>query len=128
MNEISAILFIALVALSTLPASGHHAFAVVDLAKMVTLEGTITKVEWANPHVQISFDLKDPPNGQAKTWRVELESPAALQERGLARESFEVGGGITVTGVPSTKGSSFLRPFEVRLGNRVRWAARIDYH
>jgi DNA/RNA endonuclease YhcR with UshA esterase domain len=76
---------------SASPALAHHAVqAVFDVNKPVTVSGSITKVEWINPHSYISLDSKDN-KGNVQHWVFELAGPGALRQAGLSRED---GGGL----------------------------------
>jgi hypothetical protein len=80
------------------PAVAHHAFAAeFDRQKPVTLTGTVTKVEWANPHARFYVDVKDQ-SGKVNNWDFELGSPNGLMRRGWTRNSLKIGDVVTVTG------------------------------
>jgi Family of unknown function (DUF6152) len=79
-------------------AFAHHPFAAeYDSNKPAQVEGKITKVNWANPHSFVTVDAKDA-NGKVEHYRVELGSPAALQQKGLKRGTLRVGQTVTVNG------------------------------
>jgi outer membrane usher protein FimD/PapC len=61
------------------------------------MTGTITKVEWANPHARFYIDVKDE-NGKVNNWDFELASPNGLMRRGWTRNSLKIGDVVTVTG------------------------------
>jgi hypothetical protein len=83
---------------AAVPALAHHSFAAeFDRAKPVTITGTVTKVEWANPHARFYVDAKDE-NGTINNWDFELASPNGLMRRGWTRNSLKIGDTITVTG------------------------------
>src|SRR5262249_13296870 len=83
----------------------HHEFAAeFDDKKPVTLRGTISKVEWTDPHVFVYVDVKDA-NGLA-TWAVEFASRSELRKAGWTRESFKVGDQVTVEGSAARDGSN----------------------
>jgi hypothetical protein len=80
------------------PLHAHHAFAAeYDAQKPITLTGTVTKVEWTNPHARIYLDVKDE-NGQVANWDFELGPPNGLMRRGWTRTSLKPGHVVTVTG------------------------------
>jgi hypothetical protein len=84
--------------LSTGSASGHHSFAAeFDRNMPITVTGTVTKVEWMNPHARFYIDAKDEA-GKAVNWDFELASPNGLMRRGWNRNSMKIGDVVTVTG------------------------------
>src|SRR5512145_1859510 len=73
--------------LTAVPAFAHHAFAAeFDRQKPVTITGSVTKVEWANPHARFYVDAKDE-TGKVNNWDFELGSPNGLMRRGWTRNS-----------------------------------------
>ena len=71
------------------PMMAHHSFtAEYDAAKPVTLTGTVTKVEWMNPHARFYIDVKDD-SGTVTNWELELGSPNALMRLGWTRNSLQ---------------------------------------
>ena len=84
--------------LAAIPVYGHHSFAAeFDANKVVTLTGVVTKVEWANPHARIYFDVKDE-KGAVVNWDFEMGSPNGLMRLGWRRDSLKAGDEITVNG------------------------------
>jgi hypothetical protein len=82
----------------TISASAHHSFAAeFDRAMPITVTGTVTKVEWANPHARFYIDAKDD-TGKTVNWDFELASPNGLMRRGWNRNSMKLGDVVTVTG------------------------------
>jgi uncharacterized protein DUF6152 len=80
------------------PASAHHAFAAeYDAKKHVILKGTVTKMEWINPHAWIHIDVKKP-DGSAEEWMIEFGTPNTLLRRGFTHDSLKPGTEITVDG------------------------------
>jgi len=92
--------------LATVPVVAHHAFsAEFDAKRPVKLRGTVTKMEWINPHSWIHIDVKDP-KGKVVAWMVEGGAPNALLRRGFTKESLPVGTEILVEGYQAKDGST----------------------
>src|SRR5262245_17111246 len=81
-----------------IPLLAHHSFdAEYDRSKPFTLTGTVTKVEWTNPHARFYVEVKDK-NGVAVNWDFELGPPNSLMRQGWTRNSLKPGDSVTVTG------------------------------
>ena len=90
---------------STAPAFAHHAFAAeYDAKKHVILKGTVTKMEWINPHAWIHIDVKKP-DGGVEEWMIEFGTPNTLLRRGFTRDSLKPGTEITVDGYQAKDGA-----------------------
>ena len=75
------------IVLAAVPAFAHHPFAPeFDWKKPVTLTGTVTKVEWMNPHALVSIDVRDA-SGTITNWALELGSPTVLEKHDLDEPS-----------------------------------------
>jgi len=99
------ILLVAAIFAVSIPASAHHSFAAVFDAKMpVEVSGTVTEVEWMNPHAWIYIDVNGE-DGETVNWAFELGSPNGLMRRGWTRKSVQVGDQISVTGYKARDGS-----------------------
>src|SRR4030095_17267242 len=93
-------------------ATAHHWFAAEDDAtKTITLKGTVTKIEWTNPHVRFYVDVKDD-RGATVNWDLELQSVNTLTRAGWNRNSLKVGDVITVTAWLARDGSERGNPRE----------------
>jgi hypothetical protein len=87
------------------PVWAHHAFAAeFDAKKPVKLRGTVTKMEWINPHAWIHVDVKKA-DGTVDEWMVEAGTPNTLLRRGFTRDSLKPGTEIIVDGYQSKDGS-----------------------
>jgi len=85
--------------------SAHHAFAAeFDANKPITLKGTVTKMEWINPHSWIHLDVKGP-DGKVVSWMVEGGAPNALLRRGFTKDSLPAGTMILVEGFQAKNGT-----------------------
>jgi hypothetical protein len=80
------------------PALAHHPFnSEFDAQAPLTLSGTVTSVDWAEPHVYIHVNAKDA-SGQARNWNLELASPSILTRKGWSKDTLKQGEVITVKG------------------------------
>jgi Family of unknown function (DUF6152) len=96
--------------------AAHHSFAAeFDADKKITLTGTVTKVEWTNPHVWIYLNVKDPKTGQVTNWGFEMGPPHGLQRRGWRRETLKLGDSLTVEGSRAKNGSNRMNARTVTL-------------
>ena len=112
-NLIAAVLGLNLIGLPS--AFAHHAFtAEFDGTKPVTLRGTVTKMEWVNPHAWIHLDVKKP-DGTVESWSVEGGAPNALFRRGFNKNSVPVGTEIVVEGYRAKSGKNVANGRDILL-------------
>ena len=84
-------------ALTTVAVAAHHSFAAeYNANEQITIVGTITRVEWTNPHTWFYVDVKDP-QGQMVNWAIEGGAPTVLYREGWKPTSLKVGDQVTVT-------------------------------
>jgi hypothetical protein len=92
---------------ASLSAHAHHSFAAqFDASKPVTLTGSVTKVEWTNPHIFIYMDVQDEETGEVVNWTLELGGPNSLMRLGWRRDSLKVDDLITVEGSRARNGGN----------------------
>ena len=103
------------------PAFAHHSFGVAfDANQTITLTGTITRIEWANPHTHVHADVKDDA-GRTATWTFEGYPPTVLARTGWKRDvTIKVGDTITVFGYRARDGSAFAHVREVTVQDGKR--------
>jgi len=94
--------------LSAPPASAHHNVAqLYDAEKPVPLNGTVTAVEWRNPHVLVFVDVKDDAAGPGSVvnWKVEWLPAMTILREGITKDSLHVGDAINMTACVAKDGS-----------------------
>jgi uncharacterized protein DUF6152 len=88
----------ALLALGTIPLLAHHSFAAeFDASKAIRLNGTLTKIEWTNPHSYFYVDVKND-KGQVDNWACEGAGPGAFSRRGFKKGDIKIGDTLIVDG------------------------------
>jgi hypothetical protein len=101
--------------LAATPGWAHHSFATeYDGKKPITLKGTVTKIEWTNPHVYIYIDVKDD-SGKVTNWALEGHPPNTLRRTGWVKDALKVQDTISVNGWLSRDGSNRMAGREVTL-------------
>jgi hypothetical protein len=100
---------------TAVPALAHHAFAAeFDANQPITLRGTVTRVEWINPHAWIHIDVEND-NGEVESWMIEAGSPNTLVRRGMSRDSIPPGTEVVVFGYRHRNGSNAANGRDVTL-------------
>jgi hypothetical protein len=119
MNKLAAILIV--VASAAMPAAhAHHSFAAeFDSDKAVKLTGTVTKVQWRNPHTYFYVDVADE-KGAVHNWAMELGSPNGLSRRGWTKDTLKLGDTIIVEGSRARDNSYKANASNVTLANGKR--------
>jgi len=88
-------------------ALAHHGMSAYDTRTSVTLEGTVTKFEFINPHVLIHFDTKDD-KGNVEPWEAEVNPPNSLYRTGWDTNTLKPGDNITATGFAAKDGRKLM--------------------
>jgi len=102
--------------LAAMPALAHHSFAAeYDNKKPVSLTGTVTKVEWMNPHARFYLDVKE--GDKVTNWEFELGSPNGLMRQGWTRNSMKIGDSVSVQGSLAKDGSNLANARTVKLSD-----------
>jgi hypothetical protein len=97
--------------------SAHHSFAAeFDGHAVIRLTGTLTKVDWSNPHSYNYVDVKDE-NGRIVNWGCEAGAPGALSRRGLKKIDLKIGDAIIVDGYRAKDGSHLIDARRVTLSD-----------
>jgi uncharacterized protein DUF6152 len=92
--------------LAAAPLLAHHAFSSeFDADKPLQLAGTVSKVEWVNPHAWIHIEVKKP-DGQVEEWMIEGGTPNTLMRRGVSRDTLKIGTEVRISGYQAKDGSN----------------------
>ena len=104
----------------------HHAFtAVYDSNKPVRFTGTITKVDWRNPHTYCYVDVKDA-SGKVTNYVVEVGNPTTLDKQGWNQDTLKPGDSVTIAGFKAKDGSNAVNGRSVTLPNGKRVLSTAD--
>ncbi|MBZ5577854.1 MAG: hypothetical protein LAP40_14935 [Acidobacteriia bacterium] len=103
--------------LAAIPVAAHHSFAAeFDGSKAIRLKGSLTKIEWTNPHSYFYIDVKDD-YGKVVNWGCEAGAPGALSRRGFKRGDIKLGDTLIVDGYLAKDGSHLIDARRVTLPN-----------
>jgi hypothetical protein len=111
--------------LAAAPAASHHAFAAeFDINRPVKLTGTVTRIEWTNPHAWLFIDSKDD-GGSVQNWAIELVGINDLLRLGWGRDRVKPGDVIAVDGFGARNGTNTANAASVSLANtgELLWAS-----
>jgi hypothetical protein len=108
------------------PLAAHHSFAAqFDGSKPITLQGSVTKVEWRNPHIWVYLDVKNA-DGSVTAWQCEGGAPNALTRQGWSRQDLESGEPLTIQGYLAKDGSKTCNARTWKVGERTVLAGSND--
>lgn len=108
------------------PAVAHHGSAAYDMSKSITLNGTVTSLDWNNPHCLLHFDAKDE-KGEVQHWTIELYNPLWMSRAGWTRNSLKPGDPITITfhGTKAGAPNGYIRDGDGKLTSNGK---ELDFH
>jgi hypothetical protein len=115
-TRISGKLAALLLALAALPAFAHHSAAPFDMAKQLSLEGTVEKWQWANPHSWLYIQVVKA-DGSQEVWGLEAGSTGMLARSGWGAYDMKPGDKVTVTYSPEREGKHIGLLMQVKLPN-----------
>lgn len=102
---------------TTASAFAHHSFAAqYDRNKLMQFAGTVTKVEWTNPHARFYVDVKDA-QGSVTNWNFELGPPLVLRRLGWKQDSLKIGDQVSVEGYLAKDGSKMANAKKLTLAD-----------
>src|SRR5688500_11065265 len=124
MKIVGTVFAASLVLCAIAPLEAHHSFAAqYDANKPVTLKGTVTKVEWTNPHARFYIDVQDA-DGKLVNWNLEIARPNYLKRAGWSSTSLKQGDEVTVEGSLARSGANMANASTVTFADGTRVFAR----
>ncbi len=102
------LLALALVRITSLSLAHHSRAPYYDLQNTVTVTGTVTKIDWINPHTYIYLDVKAS-TGTVDKWTIELYPTSLMSRLGIEKDTVKVGDTLTVRGMAPKSGADFTR-------------------
>ncbi len=129
-QKICGVLLALMVLLATVSLWAHHSpSAIFDMSKRITMAGTLTKIDWINPHIVVYIDGKGEA-GKAESWVFESNPPAWFRRVGVGRADFakSIGQEVKVEGVGAKNGSlyGYLQKITFAGGNSLELANGAD--
>ena len=117
-----------LLAIGSSSAVAHHSVSHdFDVFRKLTLQGTVTQVNWGNPHIGLELAVRDA-QGRLQSWRIEGGPPNALLRRGWSRNSLAVGAVVSIEAWPARDGSRRANAHFIRLPDGRKLDAASSYH
>ena len=117
MRSVSAVLVGVTWLLAAVPAAPHHSFAAeFDITRPITLTGTVTRIEWTNPHAWLFVDSNDD-DGNVQSWAIELLGINSLLRRGWTRDRVKAGDAVNVEGFGARDGTNTGNASTVTMAN-----------
>ena len=124
-TKLSVLIASAALLAAAAPVLAHHSFAAeFDAKKPVKLQGTVTKMEWINPHVWIHMNVTQ--NGRTEEWMVEGGAPTVLFRRGFSKNSLSAGTQIVVDGYRAKDGTNKMNAREITFADGRKLFAGSD--
>jgi Family of unknown function (DUF6152) len=109
-----------LLVLAAVPLRAHHSFSgEYDTSAPIDLRGTVTRIEWTNPHTFIYLDVAGP-DGTHETWQVEAGSPATLNKAKVSRDMLAVGSVVEISGWRHKNGRTRAAGNEIMFANGAK--------
>jgi hypothetical protein len=103
---------------AAIPMFAHHSFsAEFDNNKKVVLQGSVTKVDWLNPHIWIYLDVKDDKTGAVASWQCEGGAPNSLTRNGWTKNDLKKGDSITINGTLAKDASKTCNASQVKFAD-----------
>jgi hypothetical protein len=116
-TTLAMLVAVALSSAASVPLAAHHSFAAeFDAKQPVLFKGTVTRMEWINPHVWIHMNVTQP-NGKTEAWMVEGGAPTVLFRRGFSKTSLQAGTQIVVDGYRAKDGTNKMNAREITLAD-----------
>ncbi len=115
----SRIVLVLLWLASTTVAAHHSVVAYYDTNTEITLKGSVTKIEWTNPHAFVYLDVRDE-RGAVTSWSIETDSPNVLSRAGWSKSTLKPDDVVTVSGFPAKKQHAALRLVTLTLADGRR--------
>lgn len=84
-SSLLATVLVLLLPFQARPIFAHHSYAMFDMTRSITLEGTITELQWTNPHIWVQILVRDAETGEAVEWSIEGAGATMLSRRGWTR-------------------------------------------